>query len=568
MKRLLSNKSADSDVRVVLVVSLQSICWYRYTEKQITDRLMHSVDDDPLALIASCLWLKEYFENYGASIELIMDTELDDLDRVKLLDSTYKLSRSWHIGKVLWKLKREYPDAVVSKLPGFLYPEVASVLYSRLADQSAAWLETLVNSGVVVSHAVTSTQLLCDSYKHCHSPVLLYRFDGESRHRLLLIVKGSPLHMRHQVDMGAREQSVLDQPVTRVDLNQAAEYYLYGTVDYLRKSVFSSLENMLLVIPHELNDVRASVVPDEYLVRHLLQLPCDISSKLLSLEPEPEPETYTRQTIGNNNFITQCLSEVTASRSSKFSLSKFSFMQVENEANPYSVTLRSVGFRSLLGASIAIATARQRVANVRSYTVATFVVFLIVILLCSVSGVRSLNAQENSRRETTVLSVTLDGYKKQLYALHDSPYFVMESMHRIHSFDVSPTTTPSYVMGSVSEAVREFPLISLTGFSWSVLDEKVDSDYVTVNSVSTRDNYWDEESTQTSILVEMTGGFANQSSLRLKQRKLDNFLGFLAKSDRVSRIEVANSPAESATSSHLITELGGAFKVQFMIRSL
>jgi hypothetical protein len=110
--------------------------------------------------------------------------------------------------------------------------------------------------------------------------------------------------------------------------------------------------------------------------------------------------------------------------------------------------------------------------------------------------------------------------------------------------------------------------VSLTGLAWSVVDEGSDSVFATVDSVFIRDHYWGEDSSQYKTLVELSGQVVNQNNLRQKQNKLDDFLAVLSHSDNVDGLQVIESPAKSAGSSHSISESAGVFKILFSINSI
>ncbi|MFT6873908.1 MAG: hypothetical protein ACI9XK_003467 [Granulosicoccus sp.] len=565
MKWLQSSKNSSLEVRVVLVVTSQAICWYRCEDSRITDRLTNSLDDEPQIVISSCLWLKYYFGTTDVGIELVVETELDDLDRVKLLDWTHRVSRSWHIRKVLWQLRREYPDAAVNKLPEFLYPEIASVLYSQLSDQSSVWLKKLCACGVVVSHVVTSTQLLSDLFKNYPSPVLLHMFDGGNRHRLLLAVDGLPLHMRQTVDIGSHRN---DSENVVVGSNSFAERYLCESLKYFSESVFSPLNEVLVVFPRELNNAESSEFPDEYLAKHLLELKCNVSYQHISFCNQSDNVTGISPLVSVDRFNKGCLSDILANRAKVSKLRFATLLRFRKNISPYAVIRHSGKFRTILEQSIATMNNRRRARNLKRCTFVVFLFFLFVMLASSRSGILSVQEQTKYRDEHDELERDLHKLKQHAATLHELPVFIMDSINRIHSFEQAKTPAPSLIMSSVATAVQDYPSVSLTSFSWSVNDDESDSSYVAVNSVSIRNDYWGENSSQSKTLVELSGQFIGESSLRQKQSQLNDFLNILSKSESISALRVIDSPAKSASSSHLMSESGGFFKILFSINPI
>ena len=554
MKCLVDLKKASFNVRVVLVVTSKEVCWYRCQEHQITDQTKHSLDEDPKTVIASCQWLKHYVDDKNSDIELIVDTELDDLDRVKLLDSTHWFSRSWQLRKVLWQLRREYPDATVNSLPKFLYPEIASVLYEQLATRSSSWLGKLCDSGLVVSHVVTTTELLVDSFQNYPHPVLLHMSDGSGRHKLLLSVDGLPLHFRQSGDT-ARNGNIF------------ADQYLSESLMYLSESVFSSLKSVLVVFPSDPNNVTTLPTSNEYLAKHLLGLDCDISYQNVSFTNNSEKENGPKMTI--DSLSKGRMSDLLKKEpSSLLNPGGIKFTGITRKSNRYSVTRGSVKFRNILRQSIASVKGRRRLVILRRFTYLVLLLSLFIVVASFRSGINSIEAQAKFSDEHISLTVNLQELKQHATALHESPSYVADSIYRIQDFEKFSIPAPLEIMKSVSSVMQEFPSVSLTGFSWSVLDQGSESAYVTVSSVSIRDKYWGEDSSYVKTMVEMSGQLVSESSLRQKQNKLDSFLSVLSKSNTISDLQVIDSPAMSAGSSHSMSESGGVFKIQFSIKPI
>jgi hypothetical protein len=478
---------------------------------------------------------------------------------------------------VLWQLRREYPDATVNRLPKFLYPEIASVLYSQLADQSSAWLEKLCDCEVVVSHVVTSTQLLSDLFQEYPDPVLLHMVDGENRHRLLLAVDGLPLHMRQAVDtdsLGKINAFTVDfslcgsgdVPKVDIDDNKFAEKYLCESLKYLSESVFHSLKDVLVVFPRELNNSESLAFPDEYLARHLLGLRSDVSYQHITLCNEGEKKTSPL--ISLDSFNKGCLSDILINKKSILKFRDAKSLCLMRTVSSYAVTRHSAKFRRILERSIATISSRRHAFILRRCTFIVFLLFIFVLLASSMSGILSIQERANITGELASLKVNLQELKQHAAALHESPFYVMDSINRIHVFEEAAIPAPSQIMSSVAAVVQDFPSVTITGFTWSVVDEESDPAYVRVNSVSIRDTYWDEDTSHSKTMVELSGQLVSESSLRQKQSQLNNFLGILSKSETISDLRVIDSPAKSASSSYLMSEPGGVFKILFSIKKI
>jgi fumarate reductase subunit C len=467
---------------------------------------------------------------------------------------------------VLWQLRREYPDATVNKLPKFTYPEIASVLYSQLPDKSSEWLKKLGDCGVVVSHVVTSTQLLSDLFRDYPYPVLLHMFDGNSRHRLLLTVDGMPLHMRQAVDVSTRGSQVGSSANVDVGDNSFAQNYLCESIEYLSESVFSSFKDVLVVLPRGLTEAESPDFPDEYLAKHLLGLQCKLFYQHISFFNGSGDEISPL--IGVDSLNKGFLSEIIINKALTSKYKHAMHMCFLKKLKSYAVTCNPAKFSNIFERSIAAVNDRRCALMLRRCALIFFLVFLFVVLASSRSGVRSIQEQAKFSDEHAILKINLRKLKQHATTLHASPFFAMNSVNRIQAFEKAAIPAPLQIMSAVAAAVKDSPSVSLTGFAWSVVDESSDTTHVTINSVSIRDSYWDEYSSHSKTMIEMSGQLVSESGLRQKQIQLNNFLSVLSESKNISPLRVIDSPANSASSSHLMSESKSAFRIQFSIEPI
>lgn len=568
-------KRKTSAADIVLVISSVSVCWFRCENSLVTERLKHAVHDDPKPIIDSCEWLRQLIENPDAHIQLIMETELDDLDRVKLIDSTHRITRSWHIRKVLWQLRREYRDATVYPLPNYLYPEVASVLYSQLANEMSIFLNKLCDCGVVITHSVSSSQLLLDTFRHCTKPVLLYMFDGRNRHRLLLSDGGLPLHMRQAVspsaEKGGAEAVELCQSKSEYQSEDSrklnvsfAETYISESITQLAGTVFSSLNEVTLIVTGDLGACSTSQYSDEFLVKCLLGLPCEVSYENITITEEVQKSESL--IIRLEKINTGLLSDFRAPKTLLGSCLPIKNFLPTQTLNNYQLTRAPEKIRQLLQQSLVVVNQRRRARLLTRSTVFVFLLFLIVVVISSMKGVHGLRQRESFDTDNEKIKANYHTLQKHAKSLHESPSFVSDSLLRIQQFDKAPIYTPAQVIRSVANVVQDFPSVSLTAFAWAVSDLQADSEFININAVSVRDNYWGGDAAQMKTTVEMSGQLVSEESLRQKQSELNRFLRVLAESDKMMDLRIIDSPATSAKSSDLLSESGGFFKIQFSLK--
>lgn len=553
---------APEQSRIILVVSAHKLSWYRFDQTRITDRFSHSVNEEPLTVIDSCIWLKFHFDNSAASLELVVDTELDDLDRVKLIGSSHWISRPWHIWKVLWQLRREYPHAMVSSLPGFLYPEIASVLYSQLSESSLGWLQKLSDNGIVVSHAVTSTQLLLDVFRDCSSPVLLHKYDGNRRHRLLLAVDGVPLYMRQTTDTTVFEDSFSGKAGKGSEVGCFARHYLSESLDYLSTSVFSSLENILVVFPADLNSEELPEFHDEYLAKYMLGLQCECHYQKISfnhVQVQDSQSPYIDSLA--RGYVSDILKDKVSERAHKLE----NFRRRVSSKQRYTVTRKSLTFGSVLKRSINSVRDRRRARYLKNISVVVCLLLLIYVYLYASSGFRSTKDKAKYEEEYARVEKALEMHEQLARALHPSPSFVLDSIRRIQQFEEAGIPLPAQIMRGVSDAVTRSPFLYLTGFSWVVVDKDYELSHVTVDSLPVRKRHWAEGELATNTEVEVSGQIVGENNLRQQQRRFSHFLSLISKDENINNLLVLDSPAKAAKSNRTLSESEGVFKIRFSL---
>jgi hypothetical protein len=297
-------------------------------------------------------------------------------------------------------------------------------------------------------------------------------------------------------------------------------------------------------------------------------LKCNVSYQHIFFCNQSDNVTGISPLVSVDRFNKGCLSDILANRAKVSKLRFATLLRFRKNISPYAVIRHSGKFRTILEQSIATMNNRRRARNLKRCTFVVFLFFLFVMLASSRSGILSVQEQTKYRDEHDELERDLHKLKQHAATLHELPVFIMDSINRIHSFEQAKTPAPSLIMSSVATAVQDYPSVSLTSFSWSVNDDESDSSYVAVNSVSIRNDYWGENSSQSKTLVELSGQFIGESSLRQKQSQLNDFLNILSKSESISALRVIDSPAKSASSSHLMSESGGFFKILFSINPI
>ncbi|NND89619.1 MAG: hypothetical protein HKN42_02050, partial [Granulosicoccus sp.] len=205
-----SSGEGRSTEQIVVVLQGAQALWSKWFDYRIVDTHVECLQLDTQALQGRKRWLSSVSDRRPVNIRLVLDSCLDEVDRVKI-DS---LSAGW-VGRlqrlrVRRQLADEYPHASIHALPGYATPDVFSLVHHIMPATWERWLLNLQDQHVYITHVATSIELLC----HCvrdglipsrtvKSPAasgmgearLICMSAGEER-RHLLVDAGKPLYLR------------------------------------------------------------------------------------------------------------------------------------------------------------------------------------------------------------------------------------------------------------------------------------------------------------------------------------------------------------------------------------
>jgi len=155
---------ATSQKRIVVVVSENRADWNYFDNgcfvKQKTQ--LFSLAGENLAFDVGS---HEINSNASADagtvfVEIIVNSHLDDIDRVKVKNPDLKRHGRLSNFRLLRHLQSENPQSSVWKLPPHYFPEVASLLHSVFSPTIRLWIKHVQEQGVLISHVLTVPQLL------------------------------------------------------------------------------------------------------------------------------------------------------------------------------------------------------------------------------------------------------------------------------------------------------------------------------------------------------------------------------------------------------------------------
>ena len=534
---------------VVVLSGNHAFGYHLYDKEPYALTSLQSLDLSETETSLSDLWFGG--DNEPWFVEIIIDTDLDDLDRVKVVDGNVGLLSSISRFRTLWQLKREYPAASIGKLSREHFPEIASILHSPIHESHRAFIEHVQNQGIIVSHLTTSTQLLVERLRGSSQTILLSMPVGEGGNRHLLVHKGVALFMRF----------------VRLE-NTADSVPLQDTTQYIVDSVLPGTSVITYATPKllSIDDKRLENIAS--LLAHLyMRLSTDWTLErseqgVLIVVDEP--------LLGNSLFnITR--------RGSKGRLKKLVAKVLKNLSagllpvanNGYRSTDNPLWLSDLLKPSLHAVKSQLRLVYLRNATILLTVVTFVLVFAASYHGLRHVHAFNVNRQLLKQLAFEANAIRSELGTVHRAPLFVAESIQRIQAFNESSIIGPTDVMKPVALTIKRFPDLNLQSLIWVATspDEQDETVVGSVVHVKGRSTLVRRPDSVASVKVELSGLFTMGHDLRKNQERLDALVASLGGVETISNIVIVESPVDAAHTSQVVDEAYAEFNIQFLVSS-
>ncbi|MFK8081900.1 MAG: hypothetical protein AB8B97_16560 [Granulosicoccus sp.] len=159
--------------KVVLILQSDKAYWYKLVGDKPVDRFQEYILGDCVDRQIHCPWITSTGSSAPVQVELILDTTLDEVDRVGL-----KVSQSTMIDKyrklmTLARLRRDYQQSNVYALPSDDSDTMAALMHPAIPEFWASWLIMLQSADLVFHRVVTGSELAVRWSRHLPNPTLL-----------------------------------------------------------------------------------------------------------------------------------------------------------------------------------------------------------------------------------------------------------------------------------------------------------------------------------------------------------------------------------------------------------
>lgn len=538
--------------RIVLVLQANEACWFRLGSDGSLESYTETLETSALNAESRCPWIRVPAGSPMPGIALLLDSPLDEVDRVRVEEVSTGWLRRLHCWRVRRRLHRQYPSASIHPLPAYSYPDVLSIVHHLLPEHWEQWLEQLQQTQVSISHVVTGLELFC-RYAVTGSvseggPVLFNVPMGlDARH--LLVDSGVPVFMRLAASQGVGSSS------------ESVEA-LCQTLEHLRRHQPGSAAVPQLVewVCTDEDDVGEDVVPGllaslffEYQrgtrKKSIDEIQCKSVLKMRSNAMQDK-----HATVGPLSATGRIPGQFAARRGLTESR--------------WRLTARHRLANGLLKSSVARNRLQQRIRQLQQASILCVWLAALMVVVASAQGVASARDRARIGMEQQAVLGEVQELTVAVTSLSAHPAYLARSIERIDSHARVSTVDTGQLLMIVADAISEFPRMVLDDLSWATLPEEVANDtvFTAVEQVLDRRQLWQEDSPATRVHVELGGKVSSDTGLRGQQQTLEQFTRYLENLPSVSGIRVLESPVNvAARSGEQRVEGESAYRLSFLL---
>lgn len=525
--------------RVVLVLQGTQAFWFKWKGREQIDCFDESLIVDDNGGFSNCPWIRgskndEPERSSELTVELVLDTTLDELDRVKLAQHSSTLINQFQKNSLVRKLRLDFPHSSVHSLPNCFRSDCASILHHIVREDWVSWL-TQLQQAVSISHVVTSTELFCRWSGVMGGLRLMVQHSG-AEYRHLLLDGAVPIYMR----IVPCEGESSDLSVNSSSAASVGQSLIYASESVLPDGKVPEVVSLLQADTSHFNGYTAARL---------------LSRLYLNQTEDLRVGHYYAEKLLSGQATSPVCSELVSNRNCDLRESKFSWVCIVWHKltsslfnRPWRLTRRKLIAAQLLKPSLDKYRLRIKIVRLQQATLLCAAVAIVAVTFASFHGFASSLERRQLSHEKTRLSSSVNSLAVSVSDLHMTPAYVSESLMRIKDHRA---IDPEALLLLVSKLITQFPFVSLDSLSWAVLEgeDVLDAAFTTASGVSYRRQMWSQESSGALVQLELAGTVDGPGGVREKQNVVDSLVAHLQRLADVRLVSVLESPIESARSS-------------------
>ena len=581
----LSKKRSGSDVQVILVLQSDQAHWYKLSGPRIVDYYCEPIVEYRAQPVLECPWVKTPIDDEPLAVQLILDTTMDEVDRVGVEQSASAVVNRYRQMRTVARLRADFPKAQSYALPDGYADQVAALMHLDISQQWSEWLLAVQAWNVRFVQVATASELVARWSRDVFEEPTLLVMPVADYQRHLLVDRGCILFLRtvpmndaqssDDFGAGAKSEIAVAQSISHLrsvipqcddgDVRVVSNFLEIDPID--AESVSNVSLNVTSCNGEQSRDGISGPADVCVLLRLFLGHDIAYSESIVGVEDcltrlddgkEPaststakSENTKTRRLAGEDprTITTRILSVVGSStivfkRQPRWLLSRSGVQQLSAllpslEYEKACGQLRLMFRLSVLMATMATIGAGAAFAN-------------------GIASARRMNQHE--QLYAGVEKAVVDAYTSAS-AFHAQPRLAAESLVVADLLSQSSTASPERILSGVAKVVSTLPSVSIDRLAWAVVEADENYESFThalaavpsLGSVESIVGVW-------TVQVDMSGSVAGDT-LSLRKRELDQLLDELNKLDGALDIVIVESPVDLALSSSTDSELADQYRL-------
>ena len=551
--------------RTVLILQADDAYWFRLMHDVVMETYIETIATGQTQQTRKPAWLKEVSVGEPQWVELVLDTTLDEVDRVAVAQSEKRWINYYRRWTTLRRLRRDYAQSKVYPLPSGNKDNVAGLMHLVFPDLWNDYLSALQAADVIFHSVQTGTELVADWSRQIDSPTLVVMPVGDDQRHVLvnagLAVFLRTVHVAERTPGQTNNSLITEQ-----------------TLEYLKTQTSLVDDSLGVVEPRSHASIQAAekiTVPDDHaehalpagkfghllsqtdllttkrvncLLTMLLGLPAEhttytwsIDSGLqrshIRVEQKTDPRTGKRGRSFKDKIhrVVDCMS----SRSGNGGIPPVKLPLLQSVA-------RSV---PIFSPSILHLKSSRRRNHIHALSVVFLTLASLTAMVAIANGISIDRLVHDQALERATVERSINENIGKATALHRHSGVAADSLLLAEQLAGTSSMTAASLFERVGSAVTAVPGITLDGMVWVPVspDEAYDTLAYAINSVPLRsiDSALKNKMIQQ---VELSGRVSG-SSLKDQQLHLDKFRDALLKLPGAAAVSVLESPVDMALSS-------------------
>jgi len=548
------------------VLQADKAYWFKIINQQQVACYQEYIPGDWVDRRIQCPWIKTEGSSEPHQVALILDTTLDEVDRVDVARSDHVLVNRYRQLMTLTRLRRDYPQSGVYALPEGNSGSMAALVHPAIPESWSSWLARLQTVGLVFHQVVTASELAAHRSRQLCGPVLLLmRVASYERH---LLVQRGVMQFLRTVSVNARQEArvATSESPDRAAVEQSLEYL--STVLAMDVSAIRILQPRSAPAATKSDadiDTRENADPEEEQVDVLLAmfLALHIEYDVYHRNADSEKMVNTHARVGQSGFHKRSsrVVHLGARLLAGFPLRLCKTQQTSQ----WSIRRSVLRWLDVFEPSLRYANSVQRVA----LTVRASILFAVLAILAAsgalLSGVAGNRLIHHYAIQKAGMHVAESEIQASAAAAFTQPRVAADSLFIADELSNPAWSETQSLLGAVATVITAMPGVQLEQLVWTLVehDEPYESMTHTLDSASHRQTL-SRTSRDVAVQLELSGTVPGDS-LKARQTVLEKLVKKLWRLPGVINARVLESPLDTALSSQIDADSPGQYRVSLIM---